>query len=146
MACRDARKILAAALKGEVLPATESERVPWEGFKPADAAARAARHEEAKRRGRRILLGTLTTDGLLEDWAWHVENAHEALRDEHWAEIKRRALDGDALCADVVFGVESAEAERVPPRPEVADAIARVVETDAGVLRRLAGEQEARET
>ena len=110
-AARDARKILAAALKGEVLPATESETHPWEGFKPADAAARAARHEEAKRRGRRILLGTLTTDGLLEDWAWHVENAHEAMRDEHWAEIKRRALDGDSLCADVVAGVEAGEQE-----------------------------------
>ncbi len=126
------------------MPPTLSETHPWEGYKPADAAARAARHEEAKRRGRVLLLRSWTSEILLEQWTWLADEGRDT--GEEWAEIKRRALDGDSLCADVVFGVESAEAERVPPRPEVADAIARVVETDAGVLRRLAGEQEARET
>lgn len=106
---RDARRILSAALKGETLPPTESELHPWQGYRPEDAAKRAERRAEAQRRGRAILLGGMTSDALLSDWAF----AREAGEDTgpHWREITRRALDGDALCADVVAGVEAGEAE-----------------------------------
>ena len=61
------------------------------------------------RRGRRILLETYATDLLLSEWTWMRESGGDTA--PFWAEIKRRALDNDHLCAEVVAGVEAGEQE-----------------------------------